>query len=128
VRYHKEAQPQVQRLIIEAMYRTFEEKEGFKRDSDEWADLLLFHRITLGACFHNALKEIFLRGGTLKCGSVGYYFKDGNTRRGFECPAGAVWWEYGCGTYEKYANFFKGFDTEIDRYWTLENARDESKY
>jgi hypothetical protein len=129
VRFHKEASPQVQCLIIETMYRTFEEKQGFKRDSDEWASFLLFHRNIVGACFHNALREIYMNGGTLKCGSVGFYFKNGNTRRGFECPAGSVWWEYGFGGYEKYVDYWKGVnESDIDTYWSLENERDESKY
>ena len=128
VRYHKEAPPAVQRLIIESMYRSFEAKQGFKRDSDEWADYLLHHRNMVGACFHNALREIFLRGGTLKCGSVGFYFKNGNKRTGFECPAGSVWWEYGYGEYEKYTDYFKGSDADIERYWSFEPERDESKY
>lgn len=129
VRFHKEASLATQRLIIEAMYRTFEDKMRMKRDSDEWADMLLFHRPTVGACFHNAISEIFLRGGTLKCGSVGWYFKNGNTRDGFECPAGSVWWEYGCGNYITFKDFFKVAGTDLpDTYWTYEPERDEAKY
>ena len=120
-KYYKEAPLAKQKLVIEVVYRTFEEKMGYKRDSEEWSDYLLEHTAVQGACFHNAISEIYKNGGELKFGCLGLYFKNGNTLRQFRCPASSVWWIYGYGSYSKLTDFFKDAKEDVEEYWTIEN-------